>query len=61
MHAVSRNLWVLTAGNPTSDPMSVLVSDMMKQLLADATAQFDWVIIDTPPVAMLPDANLLAA
>jgi receptor protein-tyrosine kinase len=60
VHAVSRNLWVLTAGKPTSDPMSILVSDMMKQLLADATAQFDWVIIDTPPVAMIPDTNLLA-
>ena len=23
--------------------------------------QFDWVVVDTPPVAMLPDANLLAA
>ena len=61
VHAVSRNLWVLTAGKPTSDPMSILVSDMMKQLLADAMEQFDWVIVDTPPVAMIPDANLLAA
>ena len=24
-------------------------------------AQFDWVIIDTPPVGLMPDANLLAA
>ena len=60
VHAVSRNLWVLTAGQPTSDPMSILVSDMMKQLLADAMEQFDWVIVDTPPVALIPDANLLS-
>jgi protein-tyrosine kinase len=60
IHAVSRNLWVLTAGRPTSDPMSGLVSDAMKQLLADAAEQFDWVIVDTPPVALMPDANLLA-
>ena len=60
VHAVSRNLWVLTAGQPTSDPMGALVSDMMKQLLADAMEQFDWVIVDTPPVALIPDANLLA-
>jgi receptor protein-tyrosine kinase len=58
--AVSNNLWVLTAGRPTSDPMSSLVSDAMKQLLADAAEQFDWVIVDTPPVALMPDANLLA-
>ncbi len=60
VHAVSRNLWVLTSGQPTSDPMSLLVSENMKQLLADAMDQFDWVIVDTPPVAMLSDANLLA-
>lgn len=58
--AVSNNLWVLTAGRPTSDPMSSLVSEAMKQLLADAAEQFDWVIVDTPPVALMPDANLLA-
>src|SRR5450759_5756557 len=50
--AVSNNLWVLTAGQPTSETM--------KQLLADAAEQFDWVIVDTPPVALMPDANLLA-
>jgi capsular exopolysaccharide synthesis family protein len=60
VHAVSRNLWVLTAGQPTSDPMSILVSDMMKQLLADAMEQFDWVIVDTPPVLAVTDAVILA-
>ena len=33
----------------------------MKQLLDDATDAFDWVVVDTPPIAILPDANLLAA
>jgi protein-tyrosine kinase len=60
VQAVAPNLWVLTAGRPTSDPMSGLVSTAMKQLLADAAEQFDWVIVDTPPVALMPDANLLA-
>ena len=27
----------------------------------EARSRFDWVIIDTPPVTLLPDANLLAA
>jgi receptor protein-tyrosine kinase len=60
VYAVARNLWVLPAGRPTSDPMSGLVSDQMKQLLSDAVEQFDWVVVDTPPVALMPDANLLA-
>jgi capsular exopolysaccharide synthesis family protein len=57
---VSPTLWVLTGGQPDADPMSALVSDTMRQLLADARDQFDWVIVDTPPIVFLPDANLLA-
>jgi capsular exopolysaccharide synthesis family protein len=61
IHQISPTLWVLTAGRPTNDPMSTLVSKSMKQLLDDAKDEFDWVIVDTPPIAILPDANLLAA
>ena len=57
----SECLTLLTAGRPDSDPMSVLSSDRMKQIVAEASATFDWVIIDTPPVGLLSDANLLAA
>jgi capsular exopolysaccharide synthesis family protein len=55
------SLWVLTAGPPTTDPVGGLVSGTMKQLLNDAAEQFDWVVVDTPPVAFLPDANLMAS
>jgi protein-tyrosine kinase len=40
--------------------MSVLSSDRMRRVLADASRSFDWVIIDTPPIAVLSDAHLLA-
>jgi capsular exopolysaccharide synthesis family protein len=58
---ISPHLSALTAGRADSDPMAGLVSDTMNRLLAEAAHQFDWVIVDTPPVALLPDANLLAA
>ncbi len=57
----SDTLWILTAGMPTSDPMSALASDEMKLLLAEAIEHFDWVIVDSPPVALLSDASLVAA
>jgi len=60
-HTISPNLSALTAGRADSDPMAGLVSETMNRILGDAAKQFDWVIVDTPPVAMLPDANLLAA
>jgi receptor protein-tyrosine kinase len=57
---VSPRLAVLPAGRPDSDPMAILVSDRMRHLLDEAREAFDWVIIDTPPLVMLPDAHMLA-
>jgi len=57
----SETLWILTAGRATSDPMSALASEEMKMLLSEAMEHFDWVIVDSPPVALLSDANLVAA
>ena len=56
---ITPTLWVLTAGRVVPDPMSLLVSPAMKQLLDEARDAFDWVVVDTPPIAILPDANLL--
>ena len=61
VHQITPTLWVLTAGRATADPMSTLVSGSMKQLLDEARSAFDWVVVDTPPIAILPDANLLAS
>jgi capsular exopolysaccharide synthesis family protein len=58
---VSRRLSVLPAGRPNPDPMGALTSRRMAQLLNKAAATFDWVVVDTPPVVQLADANLLAA
>lgn len=58
---VSEHLAILTAGKPDPDPMGSLTSDRMRRIIDEAASKFDWVIIDTPPVALLPDASLLAA
>jgi capsular exopolysaccharide synthesis family protein len=58
---ISKTLSLLPAGKPNTDPMSALTSDRMRRLLAEAAATFDWVIIDTPPVGILTDANLLGS
>jgi len=61
VHQITPHLWVLTAGRMLPDPMGLLASPAMKQLLDDAKDSFDWVVVDTPPIAILPDANLLAS
>jgi capsular exopolysaccharide synthesis family protein len=57
--AVSPWLSVVTAGRPGADPVGVLTSERLSRVVEDAGASFDWVIIDTPPVLVLPDAGLL--
>lgn len=58
---VSPHLAVLTAGTAPVDPMSALVSDRMRAVLSAGAAVSDWVVLDTPPVELLPDAKLLAS
>jgi capsular exopolysaccharide synthesis family protein len=58
---ISPLLSLLTAGRPEPDPMGALTSERMRRVINEAAAAFDWVILDTPPVGLLTDANLLAA
>jgi capsular exopolysaccharide synthesis family protein len=57
----SDHLTLVTAGRPAADPISVLSSDRMKEVVAEAAETFDWVIIDTPPIGLLTDAKLLSS
>lgn len=57
---VSSHLSVLLAGLADEDPMAELSSDRLRPLIQDAASRFDWVLVDTPPVCLLPDAHLVA-
>jgi capsular exopolysaccharide synthesis family protein len=58
---VGERLFVLPAGRPEADPMSGLTSERMRRLIAQAASGFEWVIVDSPPVSLLPDACLVSA
>jgi protein-tyrosine kinase len=58
---LSECLSLLPGGQPDRDPMAGLTSGRMRQIIEQASASYDWVILDTPPVALQPDASLLAA
>lgn len=57
---VAPRLSLLVSGGPSRDPLRVLSSDQMHALVAAARERFDWVIVDTPPAATLPDTPALA-
>jgi capsular exopolysaccharide synthesis family protein len=57
---LSPHLSVLPAGRPGQNPLAGLTSARMEGLLAECGTQYDWVLLDTPPVGLLPDARVLA-
>lgn len=57
---ISPRLSLLPAGRPNPDPMSGLTSGRMQRIIDEAAEKFDWVILDTPPIGLITDANLLA-
>jgi protein-tyrosine kinase len=52
-------LTVLPSGRPEQNPLAGLSSERMRILLDESSARYDWVILDTPPLGLLSDAQLL--
>jgi Mrp family chromosome partitioning ATPase len=56
---VTTRLALVPAGRSTADPVGALTSAGVIALLEQNRAAFDWIVLDTPPAAVLPDAGLL--
>ncbi len=54
------NLYILPAGTPPPNPAELLASAHMGEMLADLRAQYDHIVIDTPPTLSVTDAVILA-
>lgn len=51
------NLWFLPAGLPPENPLELMQSGRMAELLDRLGKVFDWVIIDSPPLMPLADTT----
>jgi protein-tyrosine kinase len=58
---LSPTLSILTAGTLVDDPLPVLTSDSMHRLVRESAEAYDWVLIDTPAVTVMPDADLMGS
>ncbi len=54
------NLHVLTSGRIPPNPSELLGSEPMEKLLAEATSNYDMVILDSPPLLPVTDSALLS-
>jgi len=59
-HLEGPNLWFLPAGHPPENPLELMQSGRLSELMKKLTDQFDWVIIDSPPVLPLADTSVWA-
>ena len=55
------NLWLIPCGPLPPNPAELLASSRLKAVIAEASSEFDMVIVDGPPVLGLADAPLLGA
>ncbi len=54
------NLFILPSGPIPQNPSELLGSSELKNLLKDALEQFDLILIDTPPILAVADAQILS-
>lgn len=57
---IEENLYLLTSGTLPPNPAEVLSSNKMRTFLQNIKEQFDYIIIDTPPVISVTDAQILS-
>jgi len=54
------NLWYTPSGPVPPNPAELIDSPAMKEFIDKAKKQFDYIVIDTPPVAIVTDALLVS-
>jgi polysaccharide biosynthesis transport protein len=54
-----RNLWLIPPGSPTTGAPGLFGSDRLRSRMAELREEFDYVLIDAPPIASYGNAVLL--
>lgn len=54
-----KNLWTIPSGPIPPNPSELLASEKTNQLFNDLRKEFDYIIIDTPPIGIVTDALML--
>jgi len=53
-------LWFMPAGHPPENPLELMQSGRLGELMERLAIGFDWIVIDSPPVLPLADTTVWA-
>lgn len=54
------NCWLLSSGNVPPNPSELIIHERVEKMFAEAKAQFDYIVVDTPPAGLVTDAQLIS-
>jgi capsular exopolysaccharide synthesis family protein len=52
------NFWLLPAGHPPENPLELMQSGRLAELMRQLESLFDWIIVDSPPLLPLADTSV---
>ena len=50
--------WILPAGGTSRNPLELLQSHRLPEIMGKLAAAFDWIIVDSPPILPLADTSI---
>jgi len=50
--------WIMPAGSPPANPLELMQSGRLSKLIAQLANQFDWILVDSPPLLPLADTTV---
>ncbi|WP_457595329.1 polysaccharide biosynthesis tyrosine autokinase, partial [Hydrogenimonas sp.] len=58
-HTQEENLHVITSGPTPPNPSELLMSDAFKRLVKTLMSEYDYVLLDSPPIGLVTDAMIV--
>ncbi len=59
-HLAGPGFWLMPAGHPPANPIELMQSGRLSELMAQLATMFDWIIVDSPPLLPLADTTVWA-
>jgi capsular exopolysaccharide synthesis family protein len=59
-HLGGPDFWLMPAGEPPANPIELMQSGRLSELMGQLATMFDWIIVDSPPLLPLADTTIWA-